>query len=98
MDAKNIKCFLEWCKKHETMFSIVDFLTIHILGIVSFQIEIETIFSLVGIATNLKRCCLQSNNLEKLILVSKKLQNDVKVSCKTFSVFIKLIDFELDLG
>jgi hypothetical protein len=47
MDAKNIKCLLEWCKKHETMFSIVDILTIHILGIVNFQIEIETIFSLV---------------------------------------------------
>jgi hypothetical protein len=41
MDAKNIKSILEWCKKNETMFSIVDFLTIHILRIVSFQIEIE---------------------------------------------------------
>jgi hypothetical protein len=53
---------------------------------------------LCGIATNLKRCCLQSNDLEKLILVSKNWTNDVKVSCKTFSIFVKLIDFELDLG
>jgi hypothetical protein len=98
MDAKNIKCLLEWFKKHETMFSIVDFLTIHVLRIVSFQIEIEKKNSLVGIATNLKRCCLQSNNLEKLILVGKNWSNDIKVSCKTFSIFVKLIDFDLDLG
>jgi hypothetical protein len=56
--AKDIKSLLEWCKKNETMFSIVGFLTIHILRIVIFEFEIETKFSLVGIVTNSRRCHL----------------------------------------
>jgi hypothetical protein len=37
----NIKCLLEWWRKHETMFSIVNFLTKQILKIVSSQSETE---------------------------------------------------------
>jgi hypothetical protein len=44
--------------KNETMFPIVDFLAHRILGIIRSQIEIEKVFSLVGIFTNLRRCCL----------------------------------------
>ncbi len=58
MDRKEIKCYLQWWQKHETMFPIVGFLARQILGIVGSQIEIERIFSLVGILTNLKRHCL----------------------------------------
>ncbi len=41
VNAKNIKCLLEWWRKHETMFSIVNFLTKQILKIVSSQSETE---------------------------------------------------------
>jgi len=41
VNAKNIKCLLEWWRKHETMFSIVNFLTKQILKIISSQIETE---------------------------------------------------------
>jgi hypothetical protein len=38
------------------MFSTAEFLVPQILGVVGFQIEIERIFSLAGILTNLKKC------------------------------------------
>jgi hypothetical protein len=56
---------LKWWKKHETMLSTIDFLIKQILGIVGSQIEIKNIFSLTEILTNLKRCHLQLDNLEK---------------------------------
>jgi hypothetical protein len=59
VDAKNIKCPLEWWKKQKFVFPIVGFLVKQILRIIGFQIETEKIFSLVGILTNFKRCCLQ---------------------------------------
>lgn len=57
VDAKDIKCLLEWWGKHEFLFSIVIFLACQIFGIVKSQFEIMRIFSLVGILTNLRRCC-----------------------------------------
>jgi hypothetical protein len=62
---------LEWWRKHETMFSTINFLIKQILGNIGSQMEIEEFFSLVGIFTNLKRCKLQLDNLEKLVLMSK---------------------------
>jgi hypothetical protein len=41
-------------------------------------------FSIVGIFINLKRCHLQSKNLEKLIFVSKNLQNDSRIDYKAY--------------
>ncbi len=55
MDAKDIKCFLEWWKKHETMFSIIGFLVKHILEIVNFQIETMNLFPLAKILTNFEK-------------------------------------------
>jgi hypothetical protein len=52
------------------MFPTIGFLARQILEIVGSQIEPERIFSLAHIFTNLKRC-LQLENLEKLIFVSK---------------------------
>jgi len=52
------------------MFSTIEILAQHIFGVGS-QIEIERIFSLVGIFTNFKRCRLQTKNLKKLIFVNK---------------------------
>jgi hypothetical protein len=89
--AKDIKCPLERWRKHETMFPIVGFLERRIVGS---QIEMEIIFSLVRTLNNLKKCCLQSNNLKFLIFVSKSWPNDATMGCKTP---IKLIDFELGL-
>ncbi len=42
-----------------------------ILGIVGSQIKIERIFSLVGMLTNFWRFRLHTDNLERLISVSK---------------------------
>jgi hypothetical protein len=58
LNVKDIKCLLEWWAKHEFLFPTMAFLVRQILGIVGSQIEIERIFSLVGILTNLKRCHL----------------------------------------
>jgi hypothetical protein len=44
--------------EHETMFPTTGFLARHILRIVDSQIEIERIFSLAEIFTNLRRCHL----------------------------------------
>jgi hypothetical protein len=76
------------------MFPTIGFLVKQILRIVVFEIEIEKMFSLVGILTNFKRCCLQLKNLEKLIFVTKNWPNDVRVGCKAPFTLIKLIDFE----
>jgi hypothetical protein len=61
------------------MFPIVGFLAKQILGIVGSQIEIEWIFSLVENFTNRRRCCLQIENLEKLIFVNKNWLNDPRI-------------------
>jgi hypothetical protein len=58
-----------WWEKHESLFLRVEFLARQIIGILGSQIEIEHIFSLVGILTNLRRYCLQCDNLKKLIFV-----------------------------
>jgi hypothetical protein len=41
VDAKNIKCLLQWWEKHESMFPMIGSLAHHILGIVGSQIETE---------------------------------------------------------
>jgi hypothetical protein len=56
-------------ENHESMFPIVSFCARQILRIVGSQIEIERIFSLARIFINLRRCCLQLENLDKLIFV-----------------------------
>ncbi len=61
------------------MFFTVDFCVRQILGIVGSQIETNKIFSLVGILANLRKCCLQSKNLDKLIFVNKNWPNDPKI-------------------
>jgi hypothetical protein len=79
VDSKEIKYPLQWWAKHEAMFPIIVFLACQILGIVKSQIEIERIFSLEGIITNLRRCHLQIKNLKQLIFVSKNCSNDPRI-------------------
>jgi hypothetical protein len=62
VDPKDIKC-LQWWGKHEAMFRVVDFLAHQFLNIARSQIE-TFFFSVVGILTNLRRCCLQSENFD----------------------------------
>jgi hypothetical protein len=54
VDAKDIKCPLEWRRKHETIFSIVNIGARYILKIIGSQIETEIKISLSEILTNLK--------------------------------------------
>jgi hypothetical protein len=56
VDVKDIKNPPQWWEKHEFKFYVVGFLAKQILRIIGSQIEIERIFSLVGILTCLKRC------------------------------------------
>jgi hypothetical protein len=64
--VKDIKSPLLWWEKHHSRFPVERLLARQIFGIVNSQIEIENIFSLIGILTNLGKCCLQPKNLEKL--------------------------------
>jgi hypothetical protein len=96
VDPKDIKCPLQWWGKHETMFPTIGFLACQILGIIGSQIEIERLFSLAGILTNLKKCCLQSKKLQKLIFVSKNWPSNPIDGCKPPSSLVELI--QIDLG
>ncbi len=74
------------------MFPIVDFYVGQILRIVGSQIEIEKIFSLVRILTSFRSCCLQPKNLDKLIFANKNWFNDSRISCKSPSNLVELIN------
>jgi hypothetical protein len=63
---KDIKWPFQWWEKHETMFPTFGFLACQISSIIGSQIETEIFFSLAGIFTSLKRCCLQSYNFKTL--------------------------------
>jgi hypothetical protein len=73
VDSKEIKCPLQWWAKHEPCFLLLFFLVRQILGIVESQIEIERIFSLEGILTNLRRCHLQLNFFKGIDICEQKL-------------------------
>jgi hypothetical protein len=51
----------------QNMFPTIGFLAYQILRIIGSQIETKKFFFSIGILTNLRRCSLQSNNLEQLI-------------------------------
>jgi hypothetical protein len=73
------------------LFPAMAFLVCQILGIVGFQIEIERIFSLARIITNLKICHLQSYNLGNIIFVGKIWPNDPRMGCSSPFSLIELI-------
>ncbi len=52
---------------------------------------------LVGILTNLKRCCLQIKILKKLIFINKNQPNDLRIGCKSPSNFLEFIEKDVDL-
>ncbi len=57
----------------------------------------KRIFSLIGILTSLKRCCLQSKNLDNLICVNNNWTNDPMIGCKSCFNLVELIDIDVDL-
>jgi hypothetical protein len=75
------------------MFPTLGLVMQQILGIIGYQIEAKCIFSLVGILTNLRRCRLQIDNLEKLILIYNLMILDTS-GPKNMADFIK---FETNL-
>jgi len=79
-------------EKDEFKFPAIGFLTKQILRIINFQIETERIFSLARLLTSLKRCWLQSKNLDKLIFVSQNWPNDTRVECNMPSTLVKFIE------
>jgi len=92
VDVKDIKNLLQGWEKHESRFHVAGFFAKQILGIVSSQIEPKHIFSLVGILMSLKRCWLQSENLNKLILVNQNWPNDPRVGCNMPSTLVEFIE------
>jgi hypothetical protein len=79
------------------MFHAVGFCVRQILRIVEFQIEIERIFSLIGILTSFRKCCLQLKNLDNLIFVSKNWPNDPRIGCKSPFNLIDFIESDINL-
>jgi hypothetical protein len=71
VNAKDIKWPLEWWRKHDTMFSTINFLARQMLGTISSQIETNKKKFLVAFVTKFKRCRLHLNNFESLIFVNK---------------------------
>ncbi len=52
---------------------------------------------MVGILTNLRRCCLQIKNLEKLIFVNKNWPNDPRIGYKSPSNLLEFFEKDMDL-
>ncbi len=52
---------------------------------------------MVGILTNLRRCRLQLNNLDKIIFISKNQLNDPRVDCNSPSSLIEFIEANVAL-
>ncbi len=67
-----------------------------ILDIIGSQIEQKYISS-TRIFTNIKKCHLQSNNLEKIIFVNRNWPSNPKVGCKSLSNLVELIENDLGL-
>ncbi len=80
IDLDKCKCALSWWSMEKHRFPIVGLLVWQIFEIRTSQIEIEWIFSIVGIFTTLRRCWLQTKNLDQMI-VNKNQLNDLRVGC-----------------
>jgi hypothetical protein len=79
------------------MFLIFGFLVQQILRIIEFQIETKRIFSLTRILINIERCCLEIENLEKLIFVNKNLLNDLRIGCKSPFNLLEFLERDINL-
>jgi hypothetical protein len=78
------------------VFLTSGFFICQILGILGLEIETENIFSLTNILTNLWRCDLPLNNLERLIFTSENWPNDPRIDFKPPSNLVEMIEKDLD--
>jgi hypothetical protein len=92
VDVKDIKNLFQWWEQHESRFHAASFLAKQILRIVISQIDTKHIFSLAEILTSLKRCWLQSENLDILFFVSQNWPNDPRVGCNMPSTLVEFIE------
>ncbi len=105
---KKIKALSIGCQKHQESTLMVGktveygfrfwvltigFCVEQILGITRFQIWICKKKKLVWIFTSLKRCCIQLEKLDKMIL-STKID---PISCKYLSNLVELIEINVDI-
>lgn len=68
-----------------------------ILGISTSQIEIEKVFFIVEMFITIRRCWLQTKNLDNLICVNKNWPHDPYVRCPKVFDFTFACEAELDL-
>ncbi len=52
---------------------------------------------MVGILINIKKCHLQTKNLEMLIFVNKNWPNDPKIECKSPFNLLEFLERDMDL-
>ncbi len=98
VDVEDIKCLFQWWDNMKQCFRFVGFLAWQVLSIVKSQIETKRIFLLVGIFTNLRRCKLQTENLEKLIFINKKIvKRPQNRGCKSPFNLVKFIEMDGNL-
>jgi hypothetical protein len=72
-----------WRAKHEQQFFIISCLAQYFMGIISSQIKIERILSMVGIIIGFRHYRLGIENLDKLVLIMKILSDDLRFGCTT---------------
>jgi hypothetical protein len=84
---------LTWWCMHESQFFNVNFLAKQILGIPSSQIEIEQVFTLVGVSTILRCYRLYVDNMDQIITIVKNWHYDLCANCKPnfdFKQYLKI--------
>ncbi len=69
----------------------------HILGILASQIKTKRFFSIVGITISLCKCCLQIDNLHKLIFVNKNWPTYLCVHCLNHVDLVSACEAKFDL-
>jgi len=93
----SLKTFQQYVTHHLHAHISKWFLTCQIWNIVRLKNAIQKIFFLVTILINLRKYCLQLNNLEMLIFVNKNWPNDHGVDYKSPHNFVELIEKDLNL-
>ena len=88
---------LAWWRVHENHFPNVGHLAKQILGIPGSQIETERVFSIAGVLTALRRCRLQVENLDRLVMVVKNWPNDPRLDCKATASMKEFMAVETSL-
>jgi hypothetical protein len=79
------------------MFPIVRFLAQKFWVLLDLKLKQKIFFSLVGILTNLKRCCLQIENWKKLIFVNKIWLNNPRIGCKSPSNLVEFLEKDINI-